>query len=70
MNDIEQFCDQCAAHGVQAALGGLDIQGNIEVLAQACLLRAGQAKAKGDGAQAERLFGAVQYLNYLLMPYD
>ena len=70
MNDIEQLCDQCATQGVEAVLPSLDAREDIEALAQACLARAQQAKEQGDQSTSDRLIGAAQYLNYLLLPYD
>ena len=64
------MCDQCAAQGVQSVLTGLHANEDIAALAKVCFVRAQAVRAQGDAAAAERLTEAVQYLTYLLHPYD
>jgi hypothetical protein len=70
MNDIEVLCDKCAVGGVECVLDALDLRERIEALAVACSARAKFAETHGNPESAQRLMAAVQYLNYLSMPYD
>jgi hypothetical protein len=70
MQDFQQLCDQCAAQGVQSVLTELSANDDIAALAKVCSTRAQEVRAQGDAAAAERLTEAVQYLTYLLLPYD
>jgi hypothetical protein len=70
MQDFQHLCDQCAAQGVQSVLTELRAHEDIAELAKLCSARAQEVRAHGDTAAAERLTEAVQYLTYLLLPYD
>jgi len=68
--DIDILCDRCAARGVSDVVDELHERDEIEALARACSKRAQFDAEHGDPQQAARLVAAVQYLNYLVFPYD
>jgi hypothetical protein len=68
--DIDTLCDRCAARGVSDIVNELHERDEIEALARACSKRAQFDAEHGETQRAERLVAAVQYLNYLVFPYD